>query len=341
VYSIREQSWEAVQKGDQLLGRCLGRNFAITHVLGHGMMGTVYEAMHLQLGRASAVKVLREDLVAQPAMRERFRREANAIARLSHPNLVTVYDYDVEDDGTSYIVMEFIRSRMLDEFVPYNDLSLSVCLHIMLQLLAALSEAHSHGVVHRDLKPENLAICHYVGQPYFVKVLDFGLAKLMEAQGGMQLTMAGEVLGTPLYMSPEQAIATGEITHATDIYAFGAMAYEMIAGKPPFDAPTSLAIMMQHVQEQVPPLKPREGTTASAELVQVVLRCLAKKPEERYPTALDVIRALEATPEVQGMYRNSEGIVFKRGGTSTETGQATATPSGGSVLGRVSGWFRR
>ena len=321
-----------------MLGRCLGRHFALVHVLGHGMMGTVYEGLHLQLERQCAIKVLRPDLVSKPAVRERFRREAKAIARLNHPNLVKVYDYDVEEDGTSYISMEFIKGTMLSELQPFSSetgATLGVSLHILLQLLYALSEAHRHGVVHRDLKPENLAICHYPGHPYFVKVLDFGLAKLMENQGKNQLTMAGEVLGTPLYMSPEQAIAVEAITHSSDIYAFGTMAFEMLAGRPPFDAPTSLAIMMQHVQAPIPALTAREDISFSDALRDVVIRCLQKKPEERFPTVKDVIQAMEATPEVQSLRRSSKHIEVAMAGRGGSKG---AQEEG--VFGRVSGWFR-
>jgi serine/threonine protein kinase len=338
---IREQSKAALQAGDRLLGRCLGKNFAIVHVLGHGMMGTVYEAVHLQLERQLAVKVLRPELVSQPQVRERFKREAKAVAKLNHPNLVKVYDYDVEPDGTSYIAMEFIQSKMLSD-LDRNAMSLGECLHLLMQLLFALSEAHRHGVVHRDLKPENLAICHYPGHPYFVKVLDFGLAKLVENQGKNQLTMAGEVLGTPTYISPEQALGLENITHSTDIYAFGVMAFEMLAGVPPYDAPTSLAIMMQHVQAPIPPLVTRTGLQVGDPLKAVITKCLAKSPDDRYPTVKDVILALEDTPEVNSLFRNSKAVEVR--GLSGGSGGGPKSPDGddrsSGVLSRMSGWFR-
>jgi eukaryotic-like serine/threonine-protein kinase len=335
AHIIREQSVPALQAGDRLLGRCLGKNFSIVHVLGHGMMGTVYEAVHIQLERQLAIKVLRSELVSQPQVRERFKREAKAVAKLNHPNLVKVYDYDVEPDGTAYIAMEFIQSKMLSD-LEISELSLGESLHMLMQLLFALSEAHRHGVVHRDLKPENLAICHYPGHPYFVKVLDFGLAKLMENQGKNQLTMAGEVLGTPTYISPEQALGVENITLATDIYAFGIMAFELITGKPPYDAPTSLAIMMQHVQAPIPPIEPRAGITVSDSFKAIITKCMAKSPDDRFPTVKDVIAALEETPELQNLYRNSKVVEVRSSGSSGHSG---AEQSSG-VFSRMSGWFR-
>jgi serine/threonine-protein kinase len=253
--------------------------------------------------------------------------------------------------------MEFIQSKMLSDYLKKPaaqakgpslakqdeqppPLSLGESLHILMQLLFALSEAHRHGVVHRDLKPENLAICHYPGHPYFVKVLDFGLAKLMENQGKNQLTMAGEVLGTPTYISPEQALGNDNITLATDIYAFGVIAFELLAGQPPYDAPTSLAIMMQHVQAPIPALRPREGLAVSDPLKAVITKCLAKSPDDRFPTVRDVIAALEDTPELHSLFRSSKTIEVR--GAASATGKPTSEDPDRSsgVLSRMSGWFR-
>jgi serine/threonine-protein kinase len=294
-YTVRDQAAPKRRK-EPLLGTCLVHNYVLVDCLGSGMNGTVFEAVHLRLDSRVAIKVLRREGQVDPTQGKRFRREARAIALLDHPNIVKTFDYDLQNH-MAFIVMEFVDCKLLTSLEPYHELSQPALLRILIQILSALAEAHDCGIIHRDLKPDNIAISHLVGHPFLVRILDFGLAKLSEDCELTVVTQHGEVLGTPLYMSPEQAI--GEPSSAgVDIYAFGVLAFELITGRPPYNAPTALALMMQHVHNPVPPIIPRQGISCSDGLTDVIRRCLAKRPTDRFKSVHEVIKALESTQEM-------------------------------------------
>lgn len=279
---------------ETLLGTLLGQRFALVDVLGVGATGIVYEAIQQPVGRRCAVKVLRAELVRDAEARRRFEREAAAASRLNHPNLVTLYDFEAAGER-SYLAMEYVDGTPLSKLGPYTGIALEATIHILRQLLRGIEAAHALGVVHRDLKPENIILAHRQDDPFFVKVLDFGLARLSGVEDAEEQRRAdeGAVFGTPLYMSPEQVLARAEPTGAVDIYAWGAIAHELITGRPPYTGKSPLIVMNRHVSAPVPALLPRPGLERAHVLEPVIARCLAKRPEERYATAADVLADLD------------------------------------------------
>jgi Tol biopolymer transport system component/DNA-binding winged helix-turn-helix (wHTH) protein len=259
-------------------------HFRILRTLGEGAMGKVCLAEDLKLGRRVALKFLADDSgTASPALLERFRREARAAAALSHPNICTVYGVE-EHQGQPVIVMEFVDGETLAARLERGALKLDQALALAIQIAAALAEAHGKGVVHRDLKPANIMI----GKSG-AKVLDFGLAKIERRVAGEEqtrtMTAEGSILGTVQYMSPEQAQGK-EVDARSDIFSFGLVLYEMIAGKPAFEGSNPASIIAAILEREAPALEP-EG------LNRVVRACLAKDPADRFQTARDLQRALE------------------------------------------------
>ncbi len=246
-------------------------------------MAVVYRGYDLVLDRPVAIKVLRGQFAADASFLRRFEREAQAAARLSHPNIVSVYDVG-RDDGTRYIVMEYVPGKTLKQLIlEHAPFSLDEAIHIVRQVAAALDYAHQHGLVHRDIKPQNIL----VDERGFVKVTDFGIAKGLT---DVSLTEAGFGMGTVHYVSPEQA--RGEpATPASDIYALGVVLYEMLTGRLPFDADNPIGLAMQHVHEAPPP--PRQFNPNIPPAVEaIILRALAKDPRQRFPTAGALAQAL-------------------------------------------------
>lgn len=282
---------------DDMLGRYLGDRFAIMRLLGGGGMGKVYQAIQRPVGRRVALKVLKSSLQENQRFLKRFEREAQAIAALNHPNIVTLYDFGRDhSDGTHYIAMEYVEGRLLTPFLR-EPLEIAFIIHVTAQVLAALQEAHEHGIIHRDLKPDNVMITSVGGDDVFVKVLDFGLAQLADpGEEANKITAAGEVFGTPLYMSPEQA-AGEEIGPPADLYALACIVYELLCGRPPFQGTRPMNVLMKHVNAPVPPLTLKPGLSLSPEFEALVMRCLAKHPHERYPSARAMLDALFGTPE--------------------------------------------
>ena len=276
-----------------------GGRYEILEKLGEGGMGVLYRARDTRLARTVALKLLRPETLDNPERRARFVREARAASALNHPNIVTVYDIDRTEDGSDCIAMEYVDGRSLDRRLAEGPLPVAEALRHALEIAAALAAAHAEGVVHRDVKPANVMLTRS-GQ---VKVLDFGLAKLTPAQGGDGLgsgatmtkdedTRSGVVLGTPAYMSPEQA--RGEHVDArSDVFSFGALLYEMLGGRRPFDG-TSVAALMASILRDDP--KPLASLRAGipADLAAVVTRCLARDPAARYASGKQLVEALAA-----------------------------------------------
>jgi len=278
-----------------LQGQTLGR-YRVLDPLGRGGMAQVYRAYHPQLDRYVAIKVLRSDLVEEPEFLARFHREARAVARLRHANIVQVYDFDVQD-GIYYMVMELLegdtlKARLNDYHLRGEPMPPGEMVRILLDVLDGLAYAHSEGMVHRDIKPANIMLTKR-GQAV---VTDFGIAQMV---GGTRHTAAGVLMGTLNYIAPEQGLESKSDARS-DIYSLGIVLYEMLLGKPPFDADTPLAILMKHLNDPLP--LPRQVDPAIPEpLERIVLKALAKQPEERYQGVVEMAQALRQAAEDAGI----------------------------------------
>jgi len=256
-------------------------------------MGVVYRGERIELGRPVAVKFLHPWIASQKAFRSRFETEARAMSRLNHPNCVSVMDFGVEG-SSPYLVMDFVAGGTLRQLLERGRLSPPRAVAIARQLLAGVAHAHAQGIIHRDLKPENLMLGDSAGLADHVRILDFGLAKLRD---GPAMT-SGLAIGTPSYMSPEQAGAPGDIDGRTDIYALGVVLFEMLAGHKPFVSEKIADILLMHRDSPPPSLRatvPEAGI--SLELEHVVNRAMAKTPEARFSTAVTFAQALDRVPE--------------------------------------------
>ncbi len=237
---------------DRLIGATVDGRYRVLAKIGAGGMGAVYKVEHLAMGKLAAMKVLHPSLTQDREVAQRFRREAEAVSKLSSPNTVQVFDFG-ESSGSLYLVMELVKGEDLgailrrDGPMPFARLA-----PMLIQVCEALSEAHEAGIVHRDLKPENLLVSRARDGRDVVKVLDFGLAKLRDSEELNQVTARGSLIGTPFYMSPEQ-IRADELDARTDIYSLGALMYRVLTGVHPFTAPTPVAVLTQHLTDELVP----------------------------------------------------------------------------------------
>ncbi|HHH30522.1 MAG TPA: serine/threonine protein kinase [Polyangiaceae bacterium] len=278
---------------DPRIGTKVDNRYIIKSLLGQGGMGVVYLAVHEALDRQVAIKVLKPDVSRDEKIISRFRREARAASAIGSPHICDVSDFGTLEDGSTYFVMEMLDGPSLSSILKGKPLKTERILKIGAQLAEALGAAHARQIVHRDLKPDNVHLVKHGDDPEFVKVLDFGIAKVANT-GETKLTQAGQVFGTPHYMSPEQC-AGHEVDLRTDIYALGVMLYEMACGKVPFDADTLMGLLTKHVYEQpIPPRKLPAAVDLPAGLEAVILKCLAKKPSSRYQTMGELKADLEA-----------------------------------------------
>ena len=282
---------------DPFIGReILNGSFQILQKIGSGGMGAVYRALQPQMNRMVGVKILHPKLANRKDLVSRFRREARAMSQLTHPNTVKVFLYGELEDGPLYIIMEFLEGKNLNQTVRADGpFAMERALPILIQVCGALDEAHNAGIIHRDLKPENIFIVQSAAVRDFPKVLDFGLAKLGERQmrpGSLVLTQEGMVFGTPEFMSPEQAQGK-PLTPGSDIYSLAVILYEVLTGKLPFDAKSSMDYIQLHVTESPIPLNQRvPGRVFPPLLEQVIDRALAKRPEDRFSSAADFAGAM-------------------------------------------------
>jgi serine/threonine protein kinase len=271
-----------------MIGRTLG-HYLITEKLGEGGMGVVYKARDARLDRYVVLKILRDDQTGDPARRRRFLQEALAASALSSPNIITIHDI-AQEDQLEYIVMEYVNGQPLDFLIPSGGMAPSQAVRYAVQIADALDAAHNAGIIHRDLKPANVM----VAQNGLVKLLDFGLAKLTSAWAGAALTgpvtIQGSIIGTVCYMSPEQALAQ-PLDARADIFSFGTLLYEMLTGRRAFGDASSF-IAMTAVVRDTPPPPSRINFAVQPELTQIVMKCLAKQPDDRYSSAAEVRRAL-------------------------------------------------
>lgn len=271
------------------LQRALGEGFTLKDRLGHGGFALVYEAVDEQLKRRLAVKVLRVELDDAPGARERFRREAEAVAALRHPNIIPIYSVG-EADGLAFFVMPLIEGGSLaDRLAREPRQPAEEARRILREAAAGLAAAHRAGIVHRDIKPDNILLD---GPDARVVLTDFGIAKALSGDAG-RLTQTGAVIGTPHYMSPEQASGERAIDHRSDLYSLGIVGYQMLAGEVPFNAATVAAVLVRHLTQTPRPLQDRRPD-CPPDLARAVMRCLAKAPEERFGAADDLVQALGA-----------------------------------------------
>ena len=287
---------------DPLIGLTLDNRYRIESRIGRGGMGEVYRAQHLLLGSQVALKVLSSERSGDPAAARRFVREAKSAFRIDHTHVVRVTDLGAS--GTLlYIVMEYLDGRTVaEELMIDGPLAPVRAAHVARQVAEALDHAHGLGLVHRDLKPENIMLLARGGDPDFVKVLDFGLARIFDEQGDLAgtaislapLTQDGLVFGTPEYMSPEQASGR-TVGPESDLYGLGAVLYHMVTGEMPFSGTTFTEILSKQVKERVvPPSQRAPGRGISQALDQLTLACLAKSPRARPPGARALADRLEA-----------------------------------------------
>jgi eukaryotic-like serine/threonine-protein kinase len=282
---------------DPFIGReILNGEFRILQRIGTGGMGSVYKAEQPEMNRMVAIKILHPKLTNRQDLASRFRREARAMAQLTHPNTVKVFNYGELEDGSLYFVMEFLEGRNLNRVVKRDGpLSVERAVPILIQVCGALQEAHGAGIIHRDLKPENIFLSKQMGLEEYPKVLDFGLAKVTEQQmrpGSVNLTQEGMVFGTPEFMSPEQA--QGQPLEATsDIYSLAVILYEALTGKLPFDARSPMEYIQKHVVEPPIPVSDRvPGLKFPKGLDEVIAQALAKSPRDRYQSAIEFAASL-------------------------------------------------
>ena len=273
------------------LGRALGRQYRVIRLIGRGGFAEVYEVVDSDLQRRLAVKVLRSDLPWTGATISRFKQEAQAIARLNHPNTVRIH-FVGENEGLVYYAMPYLEGRTVADLLKTEGpLTTDQALRIVEPVLEALQHAHEHGLVHRDVKPDNILIESGTGRPLLV---DFGIVKYLDRPA--HLTDAGFVIGTPLYMSPEQALGSQSVDARSDLYGVGAVLFQLLTGAPPFEGTDSQEIVGRHISEPVPSANlSRDGIPPW--ISGIVLRCMAKHPDDRFPTAralLDAIRAARA-----------------------------------------------
>jgi serine/threonine protein kinase len=278
---------------DELIGRAVG-SYTVTRLLGRGGMGAVYLAEHPVIGSRVAIKFLHPRFSGDRKIVERFFNEARAVNVIGHDNILKILDLDVTADGRHYFVMEFLHGQPLSDLVrAAAPLPLQVSGPILLQICEALQAAHDHGIVHRDLKPDNVHLTLHKGKKNFVKVVDFGIAKLSDESGlSTGNTQTGTVMGTPGYMSPEQARgASARIDGRSDIYSLGCMMFQMATGNLPFKGSSFGEVLVAHLQQ--PPPRPREAVEGVPEAFEaVILRCLEKKQEDRFASMREVHDAI-------------------------------------------------
>jgi serine/threonine-protein kinase len=288
------------QAKDPFIGRdILNGQFQILQKIGSGGMGSVYKALQPAMNRMVAVKILHPKLTSRKDLASRFRREARAMSHLTHPNTVKVFLYGELEDGSLYIVMEFLEGKNLNQTVrSEGPMPPERGIPILIQACNALEEAHRAGIIHRDLKPENIFISQQAGMKDYAKVLDFGLAKVTEREmrpGSVILTQEGMVFGTPEFMSPEQAQGK-TLTPASDLYSLAVILYEALTGKLPFVAKNAMEYIQLHVTAPPTPIQDNAppGRVFPPLLWKVLSKALAKNPEDRFLTGTELAMALEA-----------------------------------------------
>jgi len=308
---------------DPLLGSVLGDRYRVISRIGIGGMGVVYRAQHITLKRDLAVKVLLPEFGGKEEFVRRFEREAESASRLAHPHIIAVTDFGRTADGLLFLAMEYLDGRSLSSLIREGPLPVDRAVTIVRQMLAALNRAHAAGIVHRDLKPDNIMLIDREGHHDFVKILDFGIAKVTEPEPGREaLTQAGVVFGTPEYLSPEQALGD-KIDARADLYATGVILFEMLTGHRPFESDDKMRIISMHLSHPVPRMRSvYPAVDVPAALEDVVMQALEKERENRFASASAFLTALE----------EAERLVAEGGPGSAPAGDVTPPPLGAPPL---------
>lgn len=336
---------------EALIGQVLGGAYQIIRRMDEGGMGTVFQAEHVRLKRPVAVKVMASHLAEDESALARFQREAEIISQLHHPHVVQVLDFDTTEDGKPYLVMELLQGKSLDAVLArHTRLGVGPALRIAVQAASALSAAHHAGIVHRDLKPANIFLVD-AGDQLFVKLLDFGISKRTEDRNAhRKLTGEFDILGTPDYMAPEQALGkTAQVDHRGDQYALAVILYEMLTGQVPFAAEDVMALL-QRVIRDTPAAPSALRPTIPLRVDEAILRALSKEPEERYPSVSDFAEILDMAAAEYALEGSaalerrslSPGAPEKRASLPPlPTRGSTATTNGNSLSSRRTSWHSK
>jgi serine/threonine-protein kinase len=294
IYTHCPNTGRSLSVGSALIGRVIAGRYRIVGQLGEGGMGEVFVAEHLMIGRKVAIKRLHPELVSDERAVQRFQREARAAAATGHEHIVEVLDLGYADDNAPYLVMEYLRGQSLADVIKREGrLTPQRTCHLLGQVLAALEAVHRQEIIHRDLKPDNVFITRRPGMGEFVKVLDFGISKMKEENGeALHLTRTGMMMGTPFYMSPEQARGVRDVDHRVDLYAVGVMLYECLTGRLPFSSDNYHALLQQILRSE--PKKPSDfAPLVEPALDAITLRSIGKDPALRFGSAVEFAQALQ------------------------------------------------
>jgi eukaryotic-like serine/threonine-protein kinase len=308
---------------DQLIGTTLADKYLVMSEVGRGGMSIVYKGKHTLMDRIVAIKMLQSQLVADPTSTKRFQQEAQAVSCLAHPNVIGVFDFGIAPTGQPYLVMDFLVGESLADIIKRdNHVPDKRAIGLFMQACDALEHAHKKGVIHRDLKSSNIMVIDAEGKPDTVKVVDFGIAKLMPSSGkqAQNLTQTGEIFGSPIYMSPEQCLGQ-PLDARSDIYSMGVLMYEALTGYPPLMGHTIVDTMQLHVGTKPSAFtEMRPDLSFTQELQDVVFKSLQKNPNDRFHSMQEFYQALE---RVQTAVAN---------GTARRIGGSSSLPVGGGSL---------
>lgn len=305
---------------DPMIGQVIDKRYRLTSKLGEGGMGEVYAADHLRIARSVAIKLLRAEVLTNEEAVKRFEQEAMTASSIGHQNIIRIEDSGKLEDGRIYLAMELLAGMAFNDLIDQGPMAPERLLHILIQTCHGLAAAHDKGIVHRDMKPENIYITHAEDGSDLPKLLDFGIAKVSQAEGENHLTRTGTIFGTPFYMAPEQALGQG-VDHRVDVYAMGVIMYEVFCGEVPFGGESFMGILTQHItSEPAPP----SVTAAKNKLIlppgieDVILRAMKKEPGDRYQSMNELVEVLIP------LYRSMAGA-----GMSTYMAAHNAPPSMG------------